>query len=61
MFGFPVHEKAREMAGVPDPCESFYTAQTLGNAMSLPTVGLILLTVLSCADMREGLSSEIDP
>ena len=37
-------------------CESLYIAETLLNAMSLPAIGLALLTVLFCADMRSGLS-----
>ena len=53
MFGYPVCQETADSAGVQlDKCLAVYKSGTLGNAMCLPAIGLVLLATLSSAKMR---------
>ena len=46
----PVIRSCADAAHVPlDPCAEMYTQSMLGNAMHIPSVGLVVLATLACA------------
>ena len=61
LWKHPVVECASNACGVTDRCTALYIQESLGNAMCVPSVGLVLLATLVSAETYFSITNAVHP